>query len=485
MKVLQKITKVVLGVLVISAVGGSASYAGSQLAAVVSGSLPPNVVRYRVIQGGTHVTPLQSHATEFQRVFPFPPKSDFDSKAGEVDGYVQFRGDAADITDRIRCYSLYKGFWHYATTVGRSEFIDSSLAYPHYVAQSDVTPIPEDSVVTVVNSNGQAQSHVPVRVVDPSLRDGYPVSLDVDSFWLPRTDSDFKASYQAMFNEHGYTTKNLLETNSLGKFGFAVPSGFPYQAIFAAKYKGFWHYSPNNITLFPASQTLTMPVESSLTLNYLGQHPANIQVMVADPIDNTKLLTADRYTTSTNGTVTYAIPAGTQFRFFYFDNIGDPIWTQVVTAPVSGSVIVKSANNPALLAPANNASASTGQVISFDWGDTLSATRYLWFYRYNDGEWYYMDRGAYTGLNLSGLPNAGKWDWKVLALNSAGSVIAESEERTINVIPAVKSVSIKHSVATKSVIKKVGEVIDFKNKAEELNLTSKLIIVGETKSVVK
>ncbi len=434
MKMLQKISFMILFVVAVVMLTQNYSNAAD--------------VRYRMLQNGLHVLMPRSCAASRMRTLPYPPNENCGHIAGEINGYVQIPLDLQPSDTEYHCYSLYKGFWHYAVSRGRPGPNEQTINVP----QADVTPIPEDSVVTVLDSNGMPLSDIPVRVVNPGLK-GAPVSTDVDSAWLPTTDADYTASYTAMFNDHGYTTKDMVVTNNLGKFGFAVPSEFPLQAVFAAKYKGFWHYSSENIMRFPASQTLTMPTVSSLTLSYLGKHPANIQVMIADPSDNSKLLTADRYKTDTNGIVSYAVPAGTQFRFAYYNDLGTINYSQVVTAPVSGSLIVKATNNPELLAPANNVTVSVGQTIAFDWGNTLNAAKYFWLYSYNGGTWRYIDRGAYTAMNLSGLPNAGTWQWKVVALNSADQIIAESATRTINVVAASSSSSAKKALVNVSAVR--------------------------------
>lgn len=463
MKMSQKMSFMVLGLLLL--IMGSQNYSYAD----------PSTVSYRMLQEGTHILPLQSSAASMRSTLPYPPNENCGGIAGEINNYVKIPLESEAFQTNYHCYSLYKGFWHYA--------FSAPAGYTGFVSQSDVQPIPRDSIVTVRSSSGSSLSGLPVRVVNPGLRNS-PVSLDVDSAWLPRFDTDYKLSYSAMFNEHGYTTKDLLRTNSSGKFGFAVPSEFPVQAIFATKYKGFWHYGTQNIASFPASQTLTMPVESRLTLNYLGNTPANIQVMVADPIDDQKLLSPDRYATNSAGTVSYAIPVGTEFRFAYYNDKGNILYSQVLTAPFRGSVIVRATDNPELFTPAANSTVSTGQMIRFEWGNTTNAAKYLWFYRYNNGSWYYIDRGSNTAMNLTGLPNAGKWDWMVMALDSAGKVIAESEVRPINVVAAAKPASAKRPVATPSVTKDDAVMIDFRNKSDGIKPSISTSSILEKKKVV-
>ena len=111
----------------------------------------------------------------------------------------------------------------------------------------------------------------------------------------------------------------------------------------------------------------------------------------------------------------------------------------------------------------------------------IYAAKYLWFYRHNDGSWYYMDRQGYTQLNISGFPNVGKWDWMVMALDSAGNVIAQSEERTINITAATTSAVSKRSLAVASISKESCEVLDFSKKVEDLNLPSGIVIADKDK----
>ncbi len=431
------------------------------------------VMRYRVTQNGATITPRISFAADRLRTIPRPPNKRCGKAAGTISGAVQIPIDTDDSSGVACCYSLVKGFWQHA---GNAEF--------HQGAGYVVLPVlilNDDSVVKVESATGSKLSDVPVRVVNPIMRNE-PISADVDSMWLPETDGRYLESYSMLFNDHSsYTFKSDMKTDSLGSYHFNVPASYPLQAIYAAKYKGFWHYSQENITSFPANRTLIMPAESSLTLNYLGNKPANIQVMIADPIDDSKLLTADRFVTNAAGVASYAIPAGTSFRFAYRNDQGNLLYSSVLTAPFNGSVIVRARNNPELLAPADNANFSTGQMVSFDWGNTLNAAKYLWFYRHNDGSWYYMDRQGYTQLNISGFPNVGKWDWMVMALDSAGNVIAQSEERTINITAATTSAVSKRSLAVASISKESCEVLDFSKKVEDLNLPSGIVIADKDK----
>ena len=474
MKRLQKYSFIVLVVIAVLVVGAVSSYASPCPVPELCGVQSTNEFRYRVMQNGKHVTPLQSHATYNPRIFPYPPGKSFDSKAGEIDGYVTLQGWASDIQSVVHCYSLYKGFWNYATTVSSDEVACTTPLCPFYVPQSVVTPIPDDSVVTVVNSNGQPQSDIPVRVVNNSYINA-PATEDVDLFWIPKSSSLYAASYDAMYNEHGYTTKDLLKTNTLGKFGFAIPEGFPRQAVFAAKYKGFWHYSAESIMSFPASQTLRMPVESTLSLTYLGVKLANIPVYIVNPDDGVTVMSLDVINTDSSGNSSYAIPEGTRFRYaFYLDN-GELYRSEELIAPASKSLIVTATNNPTLLAPANNTSITVGQAIGFDWGTTLNAAGYYWLYRYNGGSWYYMNRGANTFLNLSGLPNAGTWDWQVAAVDGAGKITAMSEVRKVNVVAeaANSNKSANSSATTSRRSEDSGECIDFSNRIDDLKLASK------------
>ncbi|MDR3232970.1 MAG: hypothetical protein LBT46_04800 [Planctomycetaceae bacterium] len=263
---------------------------------------------------------------------------------------------------------------------------------------------------------------MPVYIVDP---DGYQVNTE-----LRNTDSTGKVEYCIparvdITDDAGISLwSSCDETWSNSLIGGKI----------LVNYKGFYHS-----TTIPAdvasgiTRTITVPNDSTATIYRLGALKANQAVYVANA-NLTQLLSNASIATNTSGQAAFAIPNGTQFRFYVEDTDGTASYSDALTAPNNGTIRMVVQNMPTLTAPANNTAFSTSSAASFSWSSVTNAADYVWYIRPSTQSNYSGYSMTANGINAQF--GVGTWYWVVCARDSAGNVIAQSQIRSFTVSAA-------------------------------------------------
>jgi hypothetical protein len=304
--------------------------------------------------------------------------------------------------------------------------------------------LPQKTTIYVKTSEGTGIQGLPVEV------------------WSYRKDND-----DINDNNHSLVKINTetFSTDSSGKVQYRVPDRFDrtdhagviiptdydekymdtVNGEFRTHYKGFNHAVSIPLTNVSSggTKTITVPDLSTATIERLGSTQSNRTVYVVNS-GITGIISDSVITTDSTGKASYAIPDGTQFRF-YVDTTDGAYYTNVLTAPSNGHIRIVAQNTPALTTPASGASFSDAAVVNFSWATVSNASDYVWYIRPSNQSNYsgYIFSSAGVGAQFG----AGTWYWVVQARDANANVIAQSEIRSFTVVASSSSTSSQTSAS--------------------------------------
>ncbi|MDR1480574.1 MAG: hypothetical protein LBJ00_16705, partial [Planctomycetaceae bacterium] len=249
------------------------------------------------------------------------------------------------------------------------------------LSSGSVLNIPSKTTVRVVTSGGTSIQGLPINVVGEfwnSAGNYYVINLNTETFL---TNSSGEVRY-CVPNKIDLTDRSgvSVPTTANGdaeQYMCDNPYMFEVVGYFGTHYKGFDYRAsiPENVG-DGGTTTITVPAQlSTATIERLGSPQNSRTVRVADA-GLTEIISGSSIVTDSAGQAPFAIPNGTQFRF-YIETTDGVYYSNALTAPSNATIRIIAQNTPALTIPANGSTCGDSDVVVFRWATASSANNYV------------------------------------------------------------------------------------------------------------